>query len=66
MTEKLTVETHGIAAHAMNCPLRVREWHGIPYANIVDDCFNCQFFKGCEGSKENTHAFIFCSAKKEQ
>jgi hypothetical protein len=36
----------GLALHVDDCPIEARIWKGKPYANVIDDCVNCQFALG--------------------
>lgn len=35
--------SRGYAIHVDNCPIKARVWHGIPYANVLDDCSHCKY-----------------------
>ena len=39
----------GSVWHVENCPKRVRVWHGIPYANYINDCRDCEDNIGEDG-----------------
>lgn len=41
--DALPVVQRGMATHVDGCPLPAREWRGRPYANVIDDCANCEF-----------------------
>lgn len=40
---QLRIVRRGFAVHADGCPLPARQWKGKPYANVIDDCLNCEF-----------------------
>jgi hypothetical protein len=40
---QLPIVRRGFAVHVDGCPLPARVWRGKPYANVVDDCINCEF-----------------------
>lgn len=41
--DKREFTTRGFAMHIDDCPIRVREWRGRPYANFIDDCLDCKY-----------------------
>lgn len=49
---------HGLAAHIDFCPIKIRTWHGKPYANVLDDCIDCKYY--IEGREHE----ILCSGKQ--
>jgi hypothetical protein len=40
--KKYKVE-RGLASHVDDCPINIRVWQGKSYANIIDDCYGCDF-----------------------
>ena len=49
---------HGMALHVDFCPIKIRTWHGKPYANVLDDCGGCEYFI------EMNEDEILCSGKQ--
>ena len=43
IVERMEVIERGLAYHVDGCPLQRRVWNGIPYANVIDDCWVCLF-----------------------
>ncbi len=43
---RLKVVLRGYALHVDGCPIPVRIWRGKPYANVTDDCWQCEFLIG--------------------
>lgn len=43
---RLEAIERGLALHVDGCPLPARFWRGKPYANIIHDCFCCEFIVG--------------------
>ena len=41
-TKYMTTEMRGFAFHVDFCPIKSRMWHGKPYANVIDDCLDCE------------------------
>ena len=39
---KRSVIRRGCALHVDDCPIPARVWRGKAYANILDDCVNCE------------------------
>ena len=39
--EKMWIVNRGMSRHIDNCPLEKRVWNGKTYANVLDDCLNC-------------------------
>jgi hypothetical protein len=33
----------GFALHVDDCPIPARVWRGKPYANVIDDCWSCEY-----------------------
>lgn len=50
----------GIASHIDNCPLPARVWKGKPYANLIDDCFYCEYYFDSRGDDGNSHSYLTC------
>jgi hypothetical protein len=46
----------GFAIHVDHCPIAARVWRGKAYANVIDDCANCEFCfnVGLDESEEGT------------
>lgn len=68
LAQKYKIVVHGFASHIMNCPLHKRIWHGRYYANLLDDCFECEYlleytnnYNNFEEHKEKlTEDYILC------
>lgn len=60
LMKKIPVESHGLASHAMGCPRRMRNWKGISYANVTDDCIGCYCFVNVEYGKEEIK-YVICN-----
>lgn len=58
--KEFTVVHRGLASHIDNCPLPARVWKGKPYANLIDDCFYCEYFFDSEGDAMDSHTHITC------
>lgn len=56
--EKKKIISRGLAHHVDFCPVHAREWHGKPYANVLDDCPECLY---CIAITEKT---VVCTGKK--
>jgi hypothetical protein len=56
---KMPVTTRGMALHVDNCPKPARKFHGIPYANVMDDCLHCEFNLHVGGD------FIICGGARK-
>lgn len=67
LAREFSVTRRGMAAHVDNCPLRMRIFKGLPYANLIDDCFGCKYFLDSEGNSMDSHTSILClgHAQKE-
>lgn len=37
------ITPRGYTLHVDNCPIKMRIWHGMPYANFIDDCQGCKY-----------------------
>lgn len=57
-SEKYEAVKRGFASHIDNCPLNMRIWKGKTYANVIDDCLNCQYCVKYDAP------FVYCSGKK--
>jgi len=42
--KKFSIIERGLALHVDYCPRRIRCWRGKFYANVIDDCFGCEYF----------------------
>lgn len=47
------------AAHVPDCPIRKRVWHRQPYANLIDDCWECEYCISVSSTGE-----ILCSGRQ--
>ena len=56
--EKKKIISRGFAHHVDFCPVHAREWHGKPYANVLDDCPECKY---CIAITEKA---VICTGKK--
>jgi len=56
----------GMAAHIDNCPIRARVWKGRPYANLIDDCFYCDYFFDSRGNEWSSHTHITCLGHEKE
>lgn len=43
VADEMEISSRGFAMHVDNCPIRMREWRGKPYANFIDDCLYCKY-----------------------
>jgi hypothetical protein len=43
LAHRLPIIQRGAALHVDHCPIEARVWHGKAYANVIDDCINCEF-----------------------
>ena len=58
----------GFAAHIDYCPIEARTWKGkrytnLPYANLVDDCFSCQYL--IKYYDDSINEYIVCNGKNK-
>lgn len=51
------------ASHVDYCPIKKRMWKGKPYANFLDDCYECDFFVGYKRNEDRELDKILCSGK---
>jgi hypothetical protein len=58
---KRNVVSRGLANHVDNCPIQARVWKGKPYANVIDDCWNCDYYLGDEHNEYGGMEFIYCN-----
>lgn len=42
-SKKIPTVVHGCALHTSYCPVSARVWNNTSYANVIDDCFYCDF-----------------------
>lgn len=42
-SKKIPTVVHGCALHTSYCPVSTRVWNNTSYANVIDDCFYCDF-----------------------
>ena len=64
--EEIPLVRRGFALHAQTCPTSVRVWHGIPYANFIDDCAHCQYLREYQSGlsfDSDSSGFIHCSGR---
>jgi hypothetical protein len=45
-------------SHVDYCPISARNYYGKPYANLIDDCLNCEHLFDIENQE-----YIYCMAK---
>ena len=45
-TEDKAIIMRGCALHIDYCPIHIRDFHGKPYANYIDDCIGCDYYFG--------------------
>lgn len=58
---KRPVINRGLANHVDNCPIQARVWRGKPYANVIDDCWCCDYYLGEQHNKHGGMEFIYCN-----
>ena len=67
---RMPVIYRGYALHADGCPVPARVWRGKPYANVNDDCSNCEYCVGIEYPKgreaERGPPILYCSGFKKK
>ncbi len=56
--EPMPVVERGFAVHVDDCPIRMREWRGKFYANVMDDCSSCEY------CADYDHDSLFCIARR--
>lgn len=56
--------TRGFALHVDNCPIPARVWRGKPYANVIDDCWNCEHCVATEHSDAGETTSILCLGRR--
>jgi hypothetical protein len=59
----LPILERGMALHVPECPLRMREYNGEYYANVIDDCTPCTHFRGAkqlEDPEGDVQGYVFC------
>jgi hypothetical protein len=49
---------HVSPRQVLDCPLALRVYEGRPYANLEQDCFSCQFYKGYLNGDRST---LYCA-----
>ena len=59
--EEMRVISRGFAYHVDGCPIQSRTFKGIPYANVIDDCWCCQFHEGHDLDIEKP--YVMCSGR---
>jgi hypothetical protein len=55
---KLPVISRKFACHVDNCPIYARTFNKKPYANLIEDCFDCEFLVNHE-----VDDYVFCLGK---
>jgi len=50
----------GLALHVDDCPISARIWKKKPYANVIDDCVQCQYCAHVSNSNEGSIDKIYC------
>lgn len=50
----------GLALHVDDCPIPARVWRGRPYANVIDDCWNCEHCVASGSSDGETRPPLLC------
>lgn len=58
VADKKRIVEHGYALHVYDCPIKMRTWRGRTYANIIDDCFYCEY------CISHTDGYILCSGRQ--
>ena len=58
VAEKKEIVIRGFAHQVDECPIKMRTWHGKPYANFTDDCYACKY---CISVLDS--GYILCSGK---
>ena len=58
---KRPVISRGLANHVDNCPIQARVWKGKPYANVIDDCWCCDYYLGERHDEHGGMVFIYCN-----
>lgn len=58
VSEYKRIIPRGYTLHVDGCPIRCREWNGKSYANVIDDCQECDY---CIGQTEGS---VICAGKK--
>ncbi|MBR6385759.1 MAG: hypothetical protein IKS03_06550 [Ruminococcus sp.] len=67
-SEKKPVISRGFANHVDFCPIEARTWKGkrytnLPYANLIDDCFDCQYL--IKYYDDGINEYIICNGKNK-
>ena len=55
--ENKPIIMRGFAIHVDDCPIGSRNWHGKPYANVMDDCSYCKYMVS------DNHERILCTGR---
>lgn len=66
--ERIDLVYRGYALHASTCPIPLRLWKGIPYANFMEDCAYCEYlqdYKSREPGIEESTGFLICSGRQK-
>jgi len=53
---RLKTVLRSFALHVDGCPIPARLWRGKPYANVIDDCSQCEFLIGTIDEETPDHA----------
>ena len=59
---RIDLVRHGFATHTEHCPKHVRDFKGSSYANLIDDCFGCEYFCG----EDRYFKYIMCTKEDEE
>lgn len=59
------VNIHGLANHVYDCPIKARVWKGNIYANVIDDCWNCDYYLGENNNEHGGVESIYCNGHKK-
>ena len=53
----------GLALHVDDCPINIRNYKGLSYANITDDCCGCEFCLDVLQSTNSSDMVVICGAE---
>jgi hypothetical protein len=62
---KRPVISRGLANHVDNCPIQARVWKGKSYANVIKDCWYCDYYLGAEHNEHGAIEFIYCNGHQK-
>ena len=65
-SDRIGVVEHGLALHTKNCPTSRRIWRGKSYANVIDDCIQCEFCIEIIRNNDNDYVTdsVICSGRE--